>query len=63
MSAENVPMLGAVVPAFEQFISRWERVASMIPRCEAFVRPGLEYASECYGRLQNNNSYLIAMRM
>jgi hypothetical protein len=63
ISSESIPMLGAIVPSFELFINRWELLAEKIPRCEPFIRSGLECTNEYYGRLHKTDSYLIAMRM
>lgn len=62
MSAERTPILSGAIPAFELFMSRWEKLMEEHPHLEQLIKPGLEWASMYYGRMDRTRAYIIAMR-
>jgi hypothetical protein len=42
MFGESTPILSGAIPAFEQFMTRWERIVLECPHLKRFVQPGLD---------------------
>lgn len=62
MSAENTPILSGAIPAFETFMSSWEKLGREHRRLKPLIKPGLEWAYKYYGRMDRTRAYIIAMR-
>lgn len=62
MSAEKTPILSGAIPAFEMFMSRWEKLGREHPHLKPLIKPGLEWAYKYYGRMDRTRAYIIAMR-
>ena len=61
MSGESTPILCGAIPAFEMFMSQWEKIAKDHPCLEPIVQPGLDWAYLYYGRMDRTRAYVIAM--
>jgi hypothetical protein len=51
MSGEKTPILSGAIPAFELFITDWEKLASNHPCLEVFIAVGLDWAYQYYGKM------------
>ena len=61
MSGESCPLLSGAIPAFELFMTRWERLQEEQPRLMHFVKEGLAWAYTYYKRMDRTRAYIIAM--
>jgi hypothetical protein len=61
MSGEKTPILAGAIPAFEMFMSGWEKAGEDHPRLTHLIQPGLDWASMYYGRMDRTKAYIIAM--
>jgi hypothetical protein len=61
MSAEKTPILSGAIPAFEMFMSSWEKLAKEHPHLKPLIDPGLEWASIYYAKMDRTRAYIIAM--
>jgi len=61
MAAEKTPILSGAIPAFEMFMSRWEKLAREHPRLKDLIKPGLDWAYMYYGRMDRTKAYIISM--
>jgi hypothetical protein len=62
MSGERTPILCGTIPAFEVFMTRWEKAAKKFPNLKRYIKPGLEWAYMYYDRMDLTGAYVIAMR-
>jgi hypothetical protein len=61
MSREETPVLAGTLPAFEMFMSAWERLAENHPRLGPFIEIGLHWARKYYCRMDQTRAYIVAM--
>ena len=61
MSGENTPVLAGAIPAFELFMTGWEKASEDHPHLTELIQPGLDWASMYYGRMDRTRAYIIAM--
>jgi hypothetical protein len=61
MSGKRTPILCSAIPAFEVFMTRWEKI-QVRPSMERLVQPGLDWAYMYYARMDHTRAYFIAMR-
>jgi hypothetical protein len=61
MSAEKTPILSGAIPAFEMYMSSWEKLGREHPRLKDLIKPGLDWAYMYYGRMDRTKAYIIAM--
>jgi hypothetical protein len=61
MSREQTPVLSGAIPAFEMFMTQWERLGEMVPRLKPFVDIGLKWATKYYNWMDRTNAYIISM--
>lgn len=61
MSGERTPVLSGAIPAFEMFMTKWEKIACDFPQLKPLVEPGLEWAYRYYGRMDRTRAYIVAM--
>jgi hypothetical protein len=61
MSGESCPLLSGAIPAFELFMTRWEKLQKERPRLKRFIDNGLEWAYKYYKRMDRTRAYVIAM--
>jgi hypothetical protein len=61
MSAESNPILSGAIPAFEMFMTVWEKISRDNPHLERFIKNGLDWAYMYYGRMDRTKAYIIAM--
>jgi hypothetical protein len=61
MSGERTPILSGAIPAFEMFMTKWEKINQEHPNLKRLVWPGLEWAYKYYGRMDRTRAYIIAM--
>lgn len=54
-------MLSGAIPAFEMFMTRWEKLAKEHPTLEQTVRAGLDWAYKYYKRMDGTKAYVVAM--
>lgn len=62
MAGESMPILSGAVPAFEMFMTKWEKISEDHVRLKPFIQPGLEWAYKYYGRMDRTRAYVISMR-
>ena len=62
MSSKSTPILCGAIPAFEMFMTAWEKCAKAHPNLEKYIRPGLEWACMYYSRMDRTQAYVITMR-
>jgi hypothetical protein len=61
MLSESTPTLSGAIPAFELFMTSWERLGEMHPRLKKWTDVGLPWAMKYYGRMDLTRAYIIAM--
>ena len=61
MSSEAMRVLLGAVPAFEMFISHWEKLSRECPHLDKFIKHGLEWAYMYYERMDCTHAYVLAM--
>lgn len=61
MSSESIPVLSGAIPAFEMFMTRWERLKKEKPHLAPFINKGLDSAYKYYDRMDRTQGYIIAM--
>ena len=61
MSNEHTPTLSLVIPAFERFMSQWEKLIDKHPSLTEFIKPGLDSAVDYYAKMDKTRAYVIAM--
>jgi hypothetical protein len=61
MSSDTNPVLAGSIPAFEIFMTSWERLAERHPRLKGWIDVGLGWANQYYSRMDLTKSYVIAM--
>ena len=60
MLSESTPILCGAIPAFEMFMSAWER--STDRRLEMYAKLGLECTYKYYSHMDRTRAYIITMR-
>lgn len=61
MSGERAPILAGAIPAFEAFMTTWEKLGEEHPHLKRFIKPGLDWAYMYYRRMDRTRAYIIAM--
>ena len=61
MSGESAPLLSGAIPAFELFMTRWEKLKEEKPYLAHFIDKGLDSAYRYYKRMDRSRVYIIAM--
>jgi hypothetical protein len=61
LSGDKTPVLAGVIPAFEIFLSKWEKLAVAKPRLKPWIDEGLKWTTKYYRRLDSSDAYVIAM--
>lgn len=61
MSGESRPILSGSIPAFETFMTQWEKLGKENPHLKPFIQPGLEWAYKYYNRMDRTTAYIVAM--
>lgn len=61
MSAESTPILSGAIPAFEMFMTKWEKLADEHTKLKPFVQPGLDWTYKYYDRMDQTRAYVVAM--
>lgn len=61
MSGESMPILSGAIPAFEMFMTKWEKLGAEHPHLKPFIQPGLDWAYKYYKRMDRTSAYIIAM--
>lgn len=62
MSGESTPILCGAIPAFEMFMTTWEKIIRDHPHLTRLIQPGLEWAYMYYGRMDGTRAYIVNMR-
>jgi hypothetical protein len=62
MSDESTPILSGAIPAFEMFMTTWEKLSQENRHLEEFIQKGLDWAYKYYTRMDRTRAYIIAMR-
>jgi hypothetical protein len=62
MSGEATPILSGAIPTFEMFMTRWEKMVEEHPQLEKYIKPGLDWAYQYYGRMDRTQAYTLSMR-
>ena len=61
MLGKNTPILAGAIPAFESFITDWEKASEDHPHLTELIQPGLDWASMYYSWMDRTRAYIIAM--
>ncbi|KAH9014937.1 hypothetical protein EDB84DRAFT_1277499, partial [Lactarius hengduanensis] len=61
MSKETTPVLSGAIPAFETFMTSWERLVENYPHLQFMVQPGLDLMYKYYTRMDRTKAYVLAM--
>lgn len=61
MSGESNPILSGAIPAFETFMSAWEKFSQGNPHLQHIVQPGLDWAYQYYAKMDRTRAYVVAM--
>src|SRR6266576_3816504 len=61
MSNESTLILSGAVPAFEMFMTKWEKIIWEHPHLGQLVRPELNWAYKYYGQMDCTRAYIISM--
>ncbi len=61
MSGKKTLILSGAIPAFELFMSRWEKASKDHPHLKDIIKPGLDWAYLYYKRMDRTRAYIIAM--
>ena len=59
MSSENTPILCGAIPAFETFMTAWEKVTHT--PMKKYAKPGLDCTYQYYGRMDRTHAYVVTM--
>jgi hypothetical protein len=62
MSSESTPILSGAIPAFETFMTQWERIREHHVETRHWVDVGLSWAATYYSRMDLTQAYVVAMR-
>ena len=62
MSGKKTPILSGTIPAFETFMSSWEKLGREHCRLKPLIKPSLDWAYMYYGWMDHTRAYIIAMR-
>jgi hypothetical protein len=72
MSSERTPILCGAIPAFEVFMSAWEKLVQGVrvaeqsqesaDRLKEYAQPGLDCAYDYYERMDLTRAYVVTMR-
>lgn len=61
MLSDGNPILSGTIPAFEMFMTAWERLGERHPRLKPWIDVGLKWATTYYSRMDLTTAYIIAM--
>lgn len=61
MSQEKNPVLAGAIPAFEMFMTTWEKLGEQNSHLKRWTDLGLKWATKYYNRMDNTKAYVIAM--
>ncbi len=61
MSSDRTPLLSETLPAFERFMTLWEKIRDKFPNLKPLIEPGLQSAYKYYNRMDNTKAYVVAM--
>jgi hypothetical protein len=61
LSKDETPVLAGVIPAFEIFLSKWDKLAEAKPWLKPWIDEGLFWVTKYYRRLDLSEAYVIAM--
>ena len=61
LSNDQTPVLAGVIPAFEIFLTDWEKLAVTKPWLKPWIDVGLAWAIKYYRRFDWTDAYVIAM--
>lgn len=61
MSSDSTPILSGAIPAFEIFMTAWERIREKHKETKNWVDVGLTWATKYYDRMDCTQAYIMAM--
>ena len=61
MSSNANPILSGSIPAFEMFMTAWEKLAEHHPRLKPWIDVGLKWATTYYARMDLMKAYIMTM--
>ncbi|CAA7261627.1 unnamed protein product [Cyclocybe aegerita] len=61
MCGEQTPILVNAIPAFEMFMTAWERLGEKFPHLEPYTKVGVEWAVKYYNKMDLTKACVIAM--
>jgi hypothetical protein len=61
MSGEGMPILSGAIPAFEMFMTKWEKLGNGSKDLKPYIKPGLDWAYKYYGYMDHTTAYIVAM--
>jgi hypothetical protein len=61
LSEEENPVLAGVIPAFEMFLSKWDKLAIQKPWLKPWIDVGISWVVKYYQRLDASDANVIAI--
>jgi hypothetical protein len=61
MSREGMPILSGAIPAFELFMTKWEKFGNKYCHLKPFIQSGLNWAYMYYDRMDRMAAYIVSM--
>lgn len=61
MSGETTPIMSGAIPAFESFMTKWEKLGKGNLSLSPMVNAGLKSAYKYYNRMDHTKAYVVAM--
>ena len=61
LAGDKLPVLAYAIPAFELFMSNWEKLATKQPHLKPFIDEGLLFAYIHYQKMDWTTAYVICM--
>ena len=61
LSKDATPVLAGVIPAFEIFLTKWDKLVIAKPWLKPWIDVGLGWATKYYRRMDSTDAYIIAM--
>ena len=61
LAGDKLPVLAYAIPAFEMFMTKWEKLADQNPQLEQFIKEGLRFAYIHYKKMDQTQAYIICM--
>jgi len=61
MSSDANPILSGTIPAFEMFMTAWEKLTEHHPRLKPWINVGPKWATTYYAQMDLTKVYIMTM--